>query len=188
MSENNFLELIKNVDAAPPACGATRVIAIDGPAGSGKTTLSFALEAALSQFTVVTIHMDALYQGWDDALTTTLTRNLENQILKPISLEKRAEYRVFDWFQMKPGITVSFDPPQYLILEGVGSAQAVVRKYANYLIWIDVATELGLKRVLARDGNEIEAQMRKWQLLELDFFERDKTRECANLRIDGNLY
>ena len=73
-------------------------------------------------------------------------------------------------------------------MEGVGSAQAVVRKYANYLIWIDVATELGLKRVLARDGNEIEAQMQKWQLLELDYFERDKTRECANLRIDGNLY
>ena len=90
MSENNFLELIKSVDAAPPACGVTRIIAIDGPAGSGKTTLSFALEAALTQFTVVTIHMDALYQGWDDALTTTLTRNLENQILKPISLNYRS--------------------------------------------------------------------------------------------------
>lgn len=188
MSQIDFAELISIINSTIPACGKTRVIAIDGPAGSGKTTLSFALEAALHNFKVATIHLDSLYQGWDDALTSTLSRNLENQILKPLSLEKPAEYRVFDWFEMKPGMTVSFDSPEYLILEGVGAAQSVTRKYANYLIWIDVASELGLKRVLARDGQEIEAQMRNWQLIESDFFIRDNTRECANLRIDGNLY
>lgn len=188
MSLIDYQELISKVNSALPACGITRVIAIDGPAGSGKTTLSYALESNLDNFTVQTIHMDALYQGWDDALTPTLTRTLENQILKPISLGKRAEYRLFDWFEMKPGSTVSFEPPEFLILEGVGSAQAITRKYANFLLWIDVASELGLQRVLDRDGAEIEAQMRKWQLLETDFFERDRTRECATQRIDGNLY
>ena len=54
------------------------LLAIDGPAGAGKTTLAAKLEAEYSvHSTVRTIHMDDLYNGWDDALGISLTDTLE---------------------------------------------------------------------------------------------------------------
>lgn len=179
--------ILDSLDKYNDRCGETKIIAIDGPAGSGKTTLSLQLEASLSP-RAVTIHMDALYNGWSDALTPTLTRTLQNQIFTPLSLHKNIEYRPFDWFSQSPGPVITVEPPEFLILEGVGSAQAVTRKYAALLIWIDVAPEVGLKRVLQRDGAEIENQMRIWQSQEANFFAKDQTRERVHLRMDGNTY
>jgi len=73
-----------------------------------------------------------------------------------------------------------------LLLEGVGSGQKVVRKYLDQLIWIDINAEVGLTRVLQRDGDYIESQMRIWQMRESEHFKQDNTRDCATIRIDGN--
>ena len=50
------------IDSSEPRCGATRLIAIDGPSGAGKTTLARDVAAVLA---APTIHMDDLYPGWD---------------------------------------------------------------------------------------------------------------------------
>ena len=50
------------------------LFAIDGPAGAGKTTYAATLEAELSlKGTVKVIHMDDLYNGWDNALSNALS-------------------------------------------------------------------------------------------------------------------
>ena len=56
----------------------SRIIAIDGPAGSGKTTLAERLSQNFPERPIAIIHMDDLYAGWNDALTPTLTRTLEH--------------------------------------------------------------------------------------------------------------
>ena len=68
------------------------IIAIDGPAGAGKTTLATNIHLALyPNYTSTIIHMDDLYNGWDKALSSELTEVL-TQIAKahrqrqPISL------------------------------------------------------------------------------------------------------
>ena len=43
-----------------PRLGGVRVIAIDGPAGSGKTTLG----DALAERGAAVLHLDDLYDGW----------------------------------------------------------------------------------------------------------------------------
>ena len=49
---------------------ARPIIAIDGPAGAGKTTLAHEIFLALSNsMSIQVIHMDDLYAGWDKALT-----------------------------------------------------------------------------------------------------------------------
>lgn len=63
MSLIDYQELISKVNSALPACGMTRVIAIDGPAGSGKTTLSYALESNLDNFTLLFIWMRSIKVG-----------------------------------------------------------------------------------------------------------------------------
>ncbi|MSY55303.1 MAG: hypothetical protein F2638_06930, partial [Actinobacteria bacterium] len=60
---------IEDILATPPRCGATHVIAIDGRAGSGKTTLAHELFLALTgERTVHVINLDAIYAGWEKAL------------------------------------------------------------------------------------------------------------------------
>jgi uridine kinase len=49
------------------------VIAIDGPAGAGKTTLAQEIFRAFStKSSVQVIHMDDLYDGWGNALSSDL--------------------------------------------------------------------------------------------------------------------
>ena len=58
---------IANSDAL---CGETKIVTIDGPAGSGKTTLADELSISLSDGNgpMSVVHLDELYEGWDDAL------------------------------------------------------------------------------------------------------------------------
>ena len=55
------------------------LIAIDGRAGAGKTTLAARFFDELSvDKTVAVIHMDDLYDGWENALDERLTQSLES--------------------------------------------------------------------------------------------------------------
>ncbi len=184
-------EIVTSVLSSKNQCGITKVIAIDGLAGSGKTSLAAALKNQLQRqevgIRVEIIAMDDLYNGWDNALTPTLTRTLLNQVLIPISIKQLAiEYRTYDWFTSQQGNVKVLPPADIVILEGVGSGQIQVRKFLSHLIWIDIAPEMGLARVLRRDGDYIEPQMRQWQSREYEFFAREKTRDSATIRLDGN--
>ena len=86
------------------------------------------------------------------------------------------------------GFTVESAAPSLLILEGVASGQRDVRKFLDHLIWIDIEAEVGLQRVLRRDGDYLETEMRIWQMREREHFERDNTRDCATIRVDGNSF
>jgi thymidylate kinase len=74
-------------------------------------------------------------------------------------------------------------PTDYLILEGVGAAQAVVRKAGATTYWLDIDAETGLQRVLARDGAQIELEMRQWQIQQSIHFAADKTRENCEFKL-----
>ena len=95
-------------------CGECIVITIDGPAGSGKTTLAKDLESELNS--VHTIHMDDLYEGWSSTLTSQLTLKLLN-ILESVKNQGEVIYSPFDWGtkKIKPEIRnsgSSFPVPQ----------------------------------------------------------------------------
>ena len=163
----------------------TRIIAIDGPAGAGKTTLAERLSQNFPERPISIIHMDDLYAGWNDALTPTLTRTLGQNIVSPASQGKAIEFRKFNWLHNSFGDLIRYPSPSALILEGVGSGQRAIRKYLDQLIWIDIESETGLNRVLQRDGDYLETEMRIWQMRESEHFKQDNTRDCATIRIDG---
>ncbi|MEN9305045.1 MAG: hypothetical protein RLY76_313 [Actinomycetota bacterium] len=165
-----------------------QIIAIDGPAGAGKTTLAKKLQNAFSDKNVHVIHMDDLYDGWENALTSNLTRILETGIAMPVSSGKSYEFRKYDWLSGKYGALERYPHPDLLIMEGVGSGQKAVRKFLDQLIWIDIESEVGLNRVLRRDGDYIENHMRIWQMRESAHFEQENTRDCATIRIDGKSF
>lgn len=159
------------------------LLAIDGPAGAGKTTLAAKLSLEYSEHsTVQTIHMDDLYNGWENALGSHLTDTLA-RITSAYSAGLDCAIAIFNWH------TMSFDreeivrPTDYLIIEGVGAAQSIVRQAGAVTYWIDVEPEIGLQRVLARDGAQIEEQMRKWQIQQDNHFATDQTRENCDFKL-----
>lgn len=176
----NLVTAIEDLLIAPPRCGSTHVIAIDGRAGAGKTTLANELSLALSLHRKVTvIHLDEIYAGWELALGDSLTVSL-SQILKSISAGQIATFPIYDWAWEQFDSTREISPCDVIIIEGVGSAQRVVRAQATASIWIDIDPHTGLERVLGRDGVAIEEQMKLWQVREEEHFLSDATRENAD--------
>jgi len=170
------------IDALSDLCKQTTqpIIAIDGPAGAGKTTLAHDIALALaSQYSITEIHMDDLYDGWDNALTSQLSDVLTH-IVDSHKNEKPFSLSTYNWQEGR------FDPPsqmeksQLLILEGVGSGQLAIRDSLSALIWIDIEDSQGLARVLARDGNAIENQMRKWLATQEQHFRDESTQKAAD--------
>ena len=155
------------------------LIAIDGRAGAGKTTLAARFFDELSvDKTVEVIHMDDLYNGWEKALDAGLTKTLES-IVKSHHNKVVFEIEIFNWQLMSFDSKEEINPVDILILEGVGAGQKVVRDAGATLYWLDIDAEVGIQRVLNRDGNQIASQMKQWQILQEIHFIRDKTRENA---------
>ena len=175
----NLVSALADLCAGSPRAGNTHIIAIDGPAGAGKTTLALQISQALtSRFSIEVVHMDDLYNGWDGALG----ENLTEQLSKIIDAQKKSQNYLlphFDWNANKYSTPRNLKSPQILILEGVGSAREVVRNSATTTIWIEVERAIGIKRVLARDGDEIESHMTQWLVDQEIYFTSDKTRESA---------
>jgi uridine kinase len=156
------------------------IIAIDGPAGAGKTTLASNIHLALyPNYTSTIIHMDDLYNGWDKALSVELTEVLSyiaqaHSQSQPISLSK------FNWAESAFSPAEAIDDAQFIILEGVGSGQSAIREYLSALIWIDIDESKGLSRVLERDGEGIRNQMQKWLVTQEQHFALEKTENAAD--------
>lgn len=171
---------LEDLLTSSPRCGDTHVLAIDGPAGAGKTTLANELFLSLSlHHDVAVIHLDEMYAGWDLALTGTLSDTLSH-VLEALSASNPATYPIYDWNTGRFGKVRQISPCEVLILEGVGSAQKLVREFATATIWLDIDPQIGLSRVLDRDGNEIKDQMNLWQKREAEHFRANSTREMAD--------
>ena len=156
------------------------IIAIDGPAGAGKTTLASNIHLALyPNYSSTIIHMDDLYNGWDIALSSELTDVLSyiaqaHSQCQPISLSK------FNWADSTFSPAEAIDDAQLIILEGVGSGQSAIREYLSALIWIEIDESKGLSRVLERDGEGIRNQMQKWLMTQEQHFALEKTENAAD--------
>ena len=159
------------------------LLAIDGPAGAGKTTFAAKLESELSEHsTVKVIHMDDLYNGWDNALSNPLSEILD-RISTAHLAGREFVIKKFNWHTMEFDSEETIRPTDYLIIEGVGAAQQIVRETGATTYWLDIEPEIGLQRVLDRDGAHLEVQMRQWQVDQDKHFARDETRENCEFKL-----
>ena len=159
------------------------LLAIDGPAGSGKTTLAAKLQSEYQLVsTVQVIHMDDLYNGWEHALSEELTLKL-SEIVQAHKGGKSFYVKKFNWNTMEFGDAELIQPAEVLILEGVGAAQKIVRDAGAKSYWIETLPEIGLQRVLDRDGHHLGDLMLGWQSYQDAHFKKDKTAENCDVKL-----
>ena len=156
------------------------IIAIDGPAGAGKTTLAHELKASFSTKRVEIVHMDDLYGGWE--LSEDFTARLHGLVCD-ISAGRAHDIQIFDWHHGRFSQSRTVRPVDIVILEGVGSGQSAIRPFLSALIWMDIDDAQGLTRVLHRDGESIRDQMVEWQTQQREHFLRERTRESADFEL-----
>lgn len=164
---------------APPRAGKTVVVAIDGPAGSGKTSLADRLAA---EFDYTVVHMDDFYPGWDglEAAVDMLTDSL----LLPLARGENARYQRWDWSRDVPAAWQDVPEASVLIVEGCGSGARRAAPYLSLLIWTDAPADDRKARAIERDGDTFAANWDRWARQEDVLFARDRTRERADVLID----
>jgi len=154
-------------------------LAIDGPAGSGKSTLAGEIARAFSgTYSIEVVHLDELYNGWDQALSEELFQRIA-QLITAQRAGKATDLAIYDWATASFSGSREIKAAQLLIIEGVGSSNQLIDKTLTTSIWLDIDQGTGLARVLERDGEEIRDEMVKWQKMESEYFARDLTRERA---------
>ena len=172
------------VEAAVPRLGRTRLVCIDGPAGSGKTTLAEGLLAALGPGAAV-VHMDDLYAGW--TLTGAFAR-LAAGVLRPLVQGRPGAYHRYDWAAERfEDVPTAVPVPAVLVVEGCGSCPRAADPWAALRVWVEAPQQVRLARGLARDGAALEGHWRRWQDTETAAFAAEDTRGRADVLVDGTV-
>ncbi len=172
-------ELTARIAELPPLAGPTRVIAVDGPAGSGKTTLAAQLGERLDGALV--LNTDQLYPGWDGLAEGA--ERLVDDVLRPLSEGAAAAVRPWDWLSDSEGERRSLPACETLIVDGAGCGSRAAAPFLSMIIWLDGDPELRQQRALDRDGEMFAPHWERWARQERQLFELEQTRERADLII-----
>ena len=163
-----------------PRCGPVRLVAVDGPSGSGKSVVGAAIGQVLA---CPVIHMDDIYPGWDglaDAVPLVTT-----QVLEPLARGEAAAYRRWDWVHNRwSGRTVRLPPAPTLVLEGVGSSVLPAGDYAAVCVWVEASRSVRFARGIHRDGEAYRPHWERWAAQEEALFAADRTRDRADVVLD----
>jgi uridine kinase len=163
---------------AKPRCGVTKVVAIDGPSGAGKTDFTAALAERLPNAQV--LHMDDLYAGWDGSLRKAVA-SLHQQVLAPLAHGDRAAYQRWDWEHGRYAEWQAVPATNLLLVEGVGSGARPGAELESTLIWIEADRDLRFRRGIERDGESYLPHWQRWAVQEEALFAFDGTRDRADL-------
>ena len=169
--------------------GRPAIIAVDGRGGSGKTTLTTVLAAAVPG--AQAFHLDDLIWNeplydWDQLYVDTLTQLRRAGSLDLVPDKWREHGR-------EGSIRIPAGSPLVLV-EGTGAGLAAVRSLIDAHVWVqtgdDVAERRGIKRDIAEGVNgDAEESVRFWHWWmagERLFFAKDRPWQRADVIVSGN--
>jgi hypothetical protein len=153
-----------------------RLVGIDGHAGSGKSTFTHRIAAALGGAPVV--HLDDLATheelfAWTDRFT--------RQVLTPLSHGRTARFAAYDWDRRSFSRTEHVPPAPVVLIEGVGAGRRALRPHLACLLWMEVPARAAWERGRLRDGAALSGFWDAWERAELRHFTADPSRPHAAL-------
>jgi uridine kinase len=155
-SDAALAALAELVEAAEPRCGQVRVVAVDGGAAAGKSSLAAALAGRLSGSAVLST--DALLDGWDGQFS--FWARLRDDVLAPLAAGRPGSYRRYDWHAGRFAEAVAVPVPRILLVEGVSAITACAGRVST-AIFLDVTRAERERRWIERDG-PLQAAWRTW--------------------------
>lgn len=173
------------------AAGKPFVLAIDGPAASGKSTFAGWLAE----------HCGASVIAMDDFFLRPEQRMPERYQIPGGNIDyerflreaapylRRREgfsYQRFDCASMVMGGMVEVPPASLFIVEGSYSLHPLFRSFYDIKIFLTISSDIQRERILARNGAQGLARFEeRWIPLENRYFEACHVKECADYVLTG---
>ncbi|MDQ0797566.1 uridine kinase [Streptomyces sp. B1I3] len=175
---NDLADHARRLRSLRPSCGPVRIVAVDGHAGSGKTTFAGRLASELGDAPV--LHLDDLATheelfAWTDRLRA--------QVLDPLARGEAARYAPYDWSARRFGAARVVEPAPVMLIEGVGAGRAAVRPYLAGLLWLEGDSEWSWQRGRRRDGPALSEFWDGWTVAERRHFADDPSYPFADALI-----
>ncbi|MDI3406578.1 uridine kinase family protein [Streptomyces cavernicola] len=170
--------LARTLRALPPSCGPVRLVAVDGHAGSGKSTFAGRLAAALGGAPVLTLdHVRSHAELFD------WTDRFRREVLDPLAAGRTAHVPAYDWNTRRFDGEMLLPAASVVLVEGVGAGRRELRPWLAWLCWMDLAHGDAWARGRSRDGAAQREFWDGWERAEHRHFAEDPTRPFADVLV-----
>ena len=175
------LAVVEEIGKTEPRGRRTRIIAVDGFGGCGKSVLADRLAQNLGEATIVRTddfsrpHLP----GWEWG-------RLRQQVLEPVMNDRPGHYQRYDWERDEPAEWRNVPVGGNLIVEGVSSMRDELGTYWDYGIWLECPHDR-LQRGVERDGEAMRSMWTDVWIPEEDaYFRVQRPDRKADLVIDSS--
>ena len=175
------MSIVEAIRAVEPCGRGTRIVAIDGCGGSGKSELAERLSSALGDTVIVRTDDFARpnVPGWEWPRMTA-------QVLDPIRHDRPGRYQRYDWDRDAPAEWHDVPVGGTLVVEGVSSLRDELGAYWDFAIWVECPYEVRLQRGVERDGEALRSTWTDiWIPQEEAYFAAQRPDRKADLIVDG---
>jgi uridine kinase len=174
---------LERIQELRPTEVVTKLVAIDGQGGAGKSSLAGWLA---SQLGATVIHVDDFgrpgksYDEWD-------WDRLREQVLSPLASNQAGRYQRYDWASDQLGEWIAFEAGGVVIVEGVSVMRQELGHPWDLTIWVDAPYEVRLARGMERDGESMrEVWVNEWMPQEDVYVSQQTPRKRADLIVRGH--
>jgi anthranilate synthase component 1/para-aminobenzoate synthetase len=129
------------------------------------------------------VSLEDLYGGWDG-----LERGiglLVAAVLEPLAAGQTPLVPRYDWVRRGWLTPTPLDPPEVLIVEGVGAGARRAAVFESLVVWLAAAPDIRRRRALDRDGEVFAPYWDDWAAQEDAMLARERTPERADLVLDA---
>jgi uridine kinase len=177
----NVEAVIAAIGTRRPRSRTTRIVAVDGCGGAGKSTLARAIADAIAAVTIVPLDAFARPRqpGWE-------WERLKHSVLDPLDHDETGRYQRHDWELDVPAEWHAVPPGGVVVVEGVTAMTFALGPYWDLAVWVECPAPTRLARGVARDGESMRRRWTDvWMPWEDAYVREERPRERADLVVDG---
>jgi uridine kinase len=158
----------------------SRLVAVDGPGGTGKSFFAQRLAGALGNAPIV--HTDDFATGESGV---EWWPRLDREVLQPLVNGHTGRYQRYDWDRRALMEWHDVPAAPVVIIDGVSSARREIAPHLALAVWVQAPRAVRLARGLERDGEEARGDWERWMAEEDSHFRSDDTIARCQVFVNG---